>query len=558
MMNKIFLYVLPLIICVLPLRAQLAFDTLLFTIPLINDASKQDLFNVHNVKKIKDALSGPVVMKNDNLLFYSKYGYVLYNQKGRILDSHSVFKMNKGMSETNPKRMICAFPINSTSVLYYKEKSNGKESITLYEKKLFKRGRIPMSTTGYKFYKETKNKHVYNLAFNSITDDMKECFCPTPRLIGFTSMENGDTWWSVDKFYSSASPIINIRDEKFKSIFPGMKFDEDFRRVKTLKPLQIYSRDDHWFYSAVTVRGGLRKEEDFQTYFVFDQAGNVLYTDTLLQSENMDVIIGEDEDTYYTVKKVKRNVFLPSVSKNGDVYYGTINYEKRRIDVRKRVYYVYKAVPCKTPAELSDLFTNEKCIEYVPVELECSTKPGNNFSIPKITLIDSKTKKYIQAKESHLKKDSYVCYISRSQNDDIRKKLLRGRDGVPRKLRGTIDKLAKDPLITCPNSIILKAPWMVVRSFSYPPGVKVLCARILASLKNGEIIIRVDCKDYAEILIFESDGSFVNRFIFNNQYYEERLDIIVASTDNRIVELDYESKPESHTFQKWVRSLTDR
>ena len=557
MMNKIAFSVFSLIILALPLKAQLAFDTLLFTIPLINDYSKKSLFNICNVKRIHDALSGPVVMKDDNLLFYSKYGYVLYNRKGRIIDSHTVFKINKDMSESSLDRMICAFPINSTSVLYYKDKTHGKHPITLYEKKLFKRGRAPLSEKGYTFFKEVKNKQVYNLAFNTITDDMLECFCAIPHLVGFTSMEDGDNWWSVDKFYSSSSPIVNVKDNKYKSIFPGMKFGKDLQRMQTLKPLQIYTRDNNWMYSAVTVRGGIREEQDFQTYFVFDQAGNSLYTDTILQSENMDVIIGEDEDTYYTVKKVKRNVFLPSVSKNGDVYYGTIDYEKKRIDVRKRVYYIYKAFPGKTPPELSDLFTDEKCIEYIPVELGCTVKPEGNFTIPKVTLVGAKTKKYIQAKEKHLKKGGYVCYISRAPNDDIKKKLVRGRDGVPRKLRGVFDKLSKSPSITCPYSIILKAPWMIIREFNYPPGDNVLCARILASRNNGEIVVRVDCKDYAEILIFKSDGSFVNRFIFNRQHYEERLDIVVASKDSPIVELDYESDPGKSTFLQWVKCLTD-
>lgn len=557
MMNKIVFSVFSIILCALPLYAQLAFDTLLFTIPLINDASKQSLFNIDKVERINDALSGPVIMQDNNLLFYSKYGYVLYNQKGRIVDSYSVFKSNKGMSENNPDRMICAFPINASTVLYYKDKSHGKHPTTLYEKKLFKRGRAPLSETGYKFFKETKNKQVYNLAFNSITDDMLECFCAIPRLVGFTSMDDGDNWWSVDKYYSSSSPIVNVAGDKYKSIFPGMKFGKDLQSMQTLKPLQIYTHDNNCLYSAVTVRGGTREEEDFQTYFVFDQAGNILYTDTILQSENMDVIIGEDEDTYYTVKKVKRNVFLPAVGKTGNVYYGTIDYEKKRIDVRKRAYYIYKAFPCETPPELGDLFTDEKCIEYVPVELDCKVKPEGNFSIPKITLVEPKTKKYIQAKESHLKKGGYVCYISRAQNEDIKKKLVRGRNGVPRKLRGIFDKLAGNPSVTCPYGIILKAPWMIVRSFNYPPGEKILCARILASRKNGEMVVRVDCEDYAEALIFKSDGTFVNRFIFNRQHYEERLDIIVASKDSPIVELDYESNPENHNFLQWVRCLTD-
>ena len=98
---------------------------------------------------------------------------------------------------------------------------------------------------------------------------------------------------------------------------------------------------------------------------------------------------------------------------------------------------------------------------------------------------------------------------------------------------------------------------MIVRSFNYPPGDKVLCARILASRNNGELVVRVDCEDYAETLIFKSDGSFVNRFIFNRQHYEQRLDIVVASGNSPIVELDYESNQEKSTFLQWKRCLTD-
>ena len=97
----------------------------------------------------------------------------------------------------------------------------------------------------------------------------------------------------------------------------------------------------------------------------------------------------------------------------------------------------------------------------------------------------------------------------------------------------------------------------MVRAFSYPAGERVLCARVLAVRENNELLIRVDCRNYAEALIFKTDGTFLNRFVFNRQNYEKRLDLIVASKKSHIIELDYESKPERSTYLKWVKRLSN-
>ena len=543
------------IIFAIPSYSQLAFDTLIFSIPLINDASKESLFNINKVKRVSDALSGPVVMKDNNLLFYSNNGYVLYNQKGRIIDSYSVFKKNKGLSENNPARIKLGFPIDNSTIMFYDNSPHGIHSMTLYEKEPLKRVLTPVKESGYKFFKGAGNKQIYNLAFHTTTDYMQETYCALPRLVGFTSMASGDKWWSADNIYSFSSPIIHEENGIYKSFFPGMKLEIDRTRMQTLEPLQIFSRDSKWFYTSVSVQGGNKSGEKFQSFLVFDQAGNILYIDTLLQVENMDEIIGEDEDTYYTVKKVMRNVFKPSVNIKGNVFYGIIDYKKKRIEIRKKEYYVYKSFPCKP--QLIDLINDEKCVEFVPGEIDCNLKSEESYTIPKVTLLDSKSKKYIQADESHLKKDGYLCYINRIPNPDIKKKLARGLGGFPETIRGIVNTLSNEPTLSCPYGIIIKVPWMLIRSFSYPAGDEVLCARVLALRKNNELLIRVDCKNYAEVLIFKTDGTFLNRFVFNRQNYEKRLDLIVASKNSPIIELDYESKPENQTYLQWVRRLND-
>jgi hypothetical protein len=93
----------------------------------------------------------------------------------------------------------------------------------------------------------------------------------------------------------------------------------------------------------------------------------------------------------------------------------------------------------------------------------------------------------------------------------------------------------------------------MIRSFDYPPGREVLCARVLAFRKNGEVLIRVDCEAYAEVLIFKADGDFVNRFVFNRQYYKKRKDIVAVTKASPIIELDYESEKEKGSFMKWEK-----
>ncbi len=542
------------IIGVLSCYGQLASDSHLFTVQLIKDASVQSLFNIYKAKWVRQALSGPVVMENDNLLFYSEKGYVLYNQTGSIVDSHSVFEDNEGMARNDSNRITLAFPVTENKVLFYKNIPEKGHPLTLFEKKLFKRTKAPVKESEYKYYKGIRKKHIFNFAFNTITDEMREIYYVEPRLIGFTEVTSGNRWWSVDKIYSFKSPLVIEKDGEFKSFFPGIYQGKNGAGNRAIEPLQIFTRDTKRFYTGISAGGaGSGDDRRSQTYHVFDQAGNHLYADTLLMKDNIDAIIGEDEENYYTMEKVRRKVFKPSVSKKGDLFYGIIDYKKKTIEVHKRRYYMFTSSVC-TP-QLNKLIDIEKCVEFIPVELKCNKKSTAYPAIPKITLLDVKTNKYVRAKKEHLIHEGYVCYIHRNANREVKKKLARSRGDVPGKVRKILKSLAGRSEITCPYSITIDGPSGIIRSFEFPPGDEIVCARIMGFYKTNEILIRVDCQRYAEVLIFKTDGSFVNSFIFNRQNYEERLDIIVTKKDSPIVELDYESNAETHTYLEWKRGL---
>lgn len=555
MKNRKLSLILYLIFTALPIQAQLAGDEELFTIPLINDSSKVSLFNIHEVNNVRDALSGPVVMKDDYLLFYSLHGYVLFDQKGSIIDSHSVFKSNKGYKPNAPERIALAYPINPSSLLFFKNIPHKDYPVSIYEKKLLRGGRKPISEDNYKFFKEIKNQCIYNLTFNVLSDDMRGWFCIQPRLVGFFKPNSGTRWWSVDNFYSFSSPIVTEDDGAYTAFFPGIYSEKEKDKVQAIEPLQIFTRYNQWYYTGITARVGTKRENYFQTFYVFDQAANFLYADTLLKLGNMDAIIGEDEDTYYTAKKVKRYVFKPAVNKNGDLFYGIFNFKKKKITVRRRQYYIYKSIP--SGPKLENLVNDEKCLEYVPINLQCTMKMTGRAIIPKITLLDNKTNKYVRATEKHLSKNGFICYISRMPNREIKKKLARSKGSVPRNIRGMIDSLSRTSTVTCPYSLILRGPNGMVKSFNYPPGVEIICSRVLSLYKSNKLLIRVDCEHYAEALIFKTDGTFVNRFVFNNQHYELRQDILVSSKGNPIIELDYESEPGKQQYLMWMKGLSE-
>jgi hypothetical protein len=555
MYNKTPFIIFLLIVSTFQIHAQLSDDIELFTIPLINDPSKKSLFNIHEINNVRDALSGPVVMNDDNLLFCSEDGYVLFDQSGTIIDSHSVFRSNKGLKKNAPGRLKLAYPMNTSSLLFFKNVPHNKYPVTIYEKKILRGGRKPLGEDNYEYFKEIQNQCLYNLTFNVLSDDMRGWFCIQPRLVGFYSPDDGHRWWSVDAFYSFSSPIVHEEDGVYKGLYPGLYSEKDKEKIQAIEPLQIYNRYNQWFYTGISARVGTKKENYYQTFYVFDQAANFLYADTLLKLDNMDAIIGEDEYTYYTAKKVKRYVFKPTVNKCGDLFYGIFNFKKKKITVRRRQYYVYKSISCGP--KLEKLVNDEKCLEYVPVRLQCTSKMTGRATIPKITLLDLKTNKYVKATEEHLSKDGYICYITRMPNKEIKKKLARSKGGVPRNIRSMIDSLSKTSTVTCPYRLVIRGPNGMAKSFNYPPGVEIICARVMSFHKSNELLIRVDCENYAEALIFRTNGTFVNRFVFNNQHYELRQDIIVSSKGNPIIELDYESEPGNQKYFMWIKGLAD-
>ena len=148
------------------------------------------------------------------IAFYSQKGYVLYNQQGKLLDSHSLFQLNKGKKEQSYK---LAYPLDSNSILYYQEIV--KDSPVVYIKKLYKKDLKKISDDKSGLYSNIHKSVLFNIASNSITDEMSNKTFFMPHLLGFTALNGGIKWWTTDKLYSFTSPIIVEQDQKYLSFF---------------------------------------------------------------------------------------------------------------------------------------------------------------------------------------------------------------------------------------------------------------------------------------------------------------------------------------------------
>jgi hypothetical protein len=82
----------------------------------------------------------------------------------------------------------------------------------------------------------------------------------------------------------------------------------------------------------------------------------------------------------------------------------------------------------------------------------------------------------------------------------------------------------------------------------YGPNDEVLSARVLAVTDSMQVFVRVDCENWAEVVQFASDGAFVNRFIFNQQDYANRKDLVVVGKQGSVAEEDFEESSGKKIF----------
>jgi hypothetical protein len=520
--------------------AQRAEDTALFSITLTDDSTS--LYYCKWGVPMSRMLAGPVCMADNQLLFFSQDGYVLYDQNGALVDSQSLAAENKGIGRADPGRLVLAQPTDPSTILYFRKTPYKTNPCTIYQKKLAKKRIKAIDDEEYARYNRYAEGRVFNLAHNAITDEMASKVFLRPQLVGFAMAKPEEQWWSLDRFYTFSSPLVNERGRSGYELFPGVKSRVDASaeiKRQLAEPLAVFVRDGKRYYVGVYAAMGTTENEYSQMIYTCDNAGNILYCDTILKQANTDVILGEDvnEKMYYTARQTARYVFQPSVSFSGTIFYGIADYQAKSICVRKREYFTYK--PQKTQPDLAHLIDLEKGVSYKPVVITCGAAQQGGKTIPDMTVTDDKGGRR-KATTIDLTKGDYIVRIYRQEYRDLSAKLGGRRSALPPEVVALRDSLNNLSTTSCPYGVSLNGPHGVLESFDYAPGENVLCARVLAVTRNGMVVVRVDCDTYAEIVLFSADGRFVNRFTFNRQRYDKRKDIVVASETGPIIEMDYE------------------
>lgn len=535
--------------------AQHANDTLCFSIALNTDTNS--LFCCRSSgDDMKMILSGPVIMENGSLLFYSGNGYALYSQTGTLIDSNSLFRENRKLSRDDPRRLKLAYPLDRSTILYYRKNPDRKEGLEIFQKKLCKKGLKNIEGADYANLYDIETAKLFNLSDNGITDEMATKSFLMPNLVGYASLTGGEKWWSLDRFYSFTSPLIVENNARVLSFFPGLLHDQKTDVQKHLiNPLGTYVMDGRRYYYGIHSTLGSQDPESFQRLYLCDQAGNLLYSNEILKQTIVDAVLEYDKksNTNYTVKRPGEYVFSPTVEKNGDIFYGVLDFEKRTLDVKKRLFYRYFARVVQPEHE--DLVNIQRRFIFKPLNLSCPESERGKKLLPDMLYRDEKGKKR-KALLREISCKGFHVAISREMNADLKKRLALKCSTLPNTIRHLQDSLATVSTASCPYGISIEQEGKgTLCTFYYGCNDNVLCARIINVTQTFEIFVRVDCENFSEVLVFSLDGMFLNRFTFNNQNFMARKDIIAVSDNRDIIEEDYERIAEDYTYLRWELSL---
>ena len=533
-------------------------DTLIFTIPLVDDS--MSLFHSNWTDNIRGSLAGPVLMSGNTLLFHSQNGYALYNINGKLIEEHSLIKDNAKAAAAKRPKTYLAYPFDSETIIFYTDSNS--DTVPVFRKKLQKKGLDRIPAAEMEMFKDIRRYEPLNIYRSGTTEDVGRKAFLAPHLAGFTALNGGSKWWSIDMFFSFTAPMIMETDGRFTSFFPGLREGGGHCdvQVKLIEPLGVFSREGRWYYLGLSSVIGNKEDEYFQTIVLCDQAGNILYCNQLLKQEIKDAVLQErlDIKTVFTVRKAGRHVFVPAVDAYGDIFYGIINWEWKKLEVYKRSF--VRFLPSASAPAYADKFDHEGRLSFMPVKIECSSASRRGV-IPEVLMKDDKGSMEL-LDEGGLTKDSIFVKVHRLPDEDLRRKVSRVSHTIPKEIGAMQDSISKLPTTWCPYGISLNHETRgTLSNLDYGFGDVVVCSWVLGMSESKNIYVRVDLETWAEVLVFTREGQFIERFTFNNQHYKDRKDVVVLSTKDEIYERDYEAglnakgKGSGYKFVVWKKGI---
>jgi hypothetical protein len=532
--------------------AQHAPDSLLFTISL--NADSQSLFYCGRPEDMSRSLAGPVFMARHALLFYSNVGYALYDVNGKLLETHDVIAKNRSRRRVSPPKYVLAYPVDTNTVVYYRDLST-KDSLgfEMYEKHLKGRNWSKIEGPLYQRLRPVVTSRLYNCAHPTITGELDRVVFLTPQLAGFTDMaEASRHWWSLEKFYTFTSPLVAVEKGGLAAFFPGL----DYQYVPAVKksliePVGACRVGDQWIYYGVSSAEVADREKSTQRLYICDYAGNLIYTYDLLKRTMVDAVLGENkaEKMVYTVRKTGKHASVPTIDCNGDIYYSVTDFDAGRIEVKRRRNRIY--VPAASGPFLEQELQRESAIALGVDSLDCTESRQVRLSLPRLRFTDYQDSTR-EMTEEQLTVEGFCARIARTDEPELRTILRRSQAALPPAVQRLQDSLATVAAIGCPYRLFLhKKIKGVVASLRYGLGDSLLAARVIGVAKPGDVFVRVDLADRAEVVVFSSQGMYLNRFIFNRQRFSVRKDVITVSPHRLIMEKDFEVSNGGYRYCTW-------
>jgi hypothetical protein len=274
-----------------------------------------------------------------------------------------------------------------------------------------------------------------------------------PQLVGYTALEGGTRWWSIDRLYSFTSPLIVEDQGKCNSFFPGLKADQKCEvQSHQIEPLGVYQIQGRWYYFGLASSLGNTKDEYDQMLVLCDQAGNLLYSSKLLKQEIADALLQyvEKTNTNYTVRKAVRHVFVPAVDRHGDICYGLIDFDKKTIKVFRRMFLRYLRQEAKNIPE--KIFQRASELAFTPLMMDCSDD-SDEGTLPEITILTADGIKAVSKKS--LAQKGYYVTVHRITDEALKTKLSRTQERLPDNVKKAQKSLAAQLSAWCPFSVAL-------------------------------------------------------------------------------------------------------
>lgn len=521
-------------------HAVLVDKTTLFSVELTSG----DTLSARSCNRSEDILGapdGPVPIGDSRLLLFSFRGYYLYDTTGAVVDWHQI------TAENFDNGYRVAYPIDDSTMLYYRPDTLAYPPVRILLKSFHRGDLREIAPDEYTQLSAVYLGRFMNIVRNTVFDEQTAKLYLEPHVVGYAELEGGARWWTLDDKPALNAPVLCRREDGRVELFPGAFPCEGVQLPQddTMVLRSVYEYEGRFRYLGTALPSDADDQQrSTQQLMVCDNAGNVLYTEAILYRE----YAGRGRGGRNPV----RLGLLPVFGADGAVLYGTVDQETCRFSVNRIRFPRYSARSVTAPPEKA--FAHELDVSFEPKPITCTQAQNSSPEIPHVTFTGTDGSRRV-ARPKDLERNGFIVRIARMNRRDVLAKMTRPPAELPDEPKAMCDSIAALGVSGCPYVLSLSGPDGYLRTFAYPSGQAALCARVIGVAPDRTVGVRVDLIDYAEVLLFDEYGAFVNRFVFNTQSFDERRDLIAMRSDGALFERDFELNPQIPDHYIWLPDI---